>query len=207
MSYFTSRETDAYEDIENENNSQWDRIVFAILLVIFAGIGTYFLMQAKSYDNVSGYVLTKDFISNYCRRSQCRAQGLYSLFSAVIMLCPLVSSFTSKGKATRRTGMNLVMRVAIIVLLGVSLTGMSAFKTYIVLTNEPTVSMSTVADRYTRKSRRSSRRYYLKFSDGSRIKVSRSEYDNARIGEEYYIAYFDGTAVECFDADEYSLPG
>lgn len=207
MSYFTSRETDVYEDIENENNSQWDRIVFAILLVTFAGIGIYFLLQAKSYDNVTGYVLTKEFVSNYCRRSVCLAQGLYSIFSAVIMLCPLVSSFTTKGKATRRTGMNLVARVAIIVLLGLSLTGMSAYKTYKVLTNEPTVSISRVADRYTRKSRKSSRRYYLKFSDGSRIKVSRSEYDNARIGEEYYIAYFDGTAVECFDADEYSLPG
>lgn len=206
MNYYTNRETDVYEDIENENNSQWDRIVYAILLVIFAGIGIYFLLQAKSYDNVTGYVLTKEFISNYCRRSVCRAQGLYSLLSAVIMLCPLVSSFTTKGKATRRTGMNLVMRVAIIVLLGLSLTGMSAFKTYKVLTNEPTVSISTVADRYTRKSRRSSRKYYLKFSDGSRIKVSRSEYDGARIGEEFYIAYFDEMAVECFDADSYSLP-
>ena len=58
---------------------------------------------------------------------------------------------------------------------------------------------------YTRRGR-SSRSYYFKFADGSKIKVSGNEYRSAHIGDTYYIAYFDGTAAECFNADSYSLP-
>lgn len=206
MNYYTNRETDTYEDIENEKKGNGFLIIFAILMVIFAGIGIYFLIQFKSYDHITGYTLTTEYVSNYCRKSQCLMQGCYSLISAIIMLISIISACTKKGRATRSTGMNLVIYVIAVAVIGFAFIFVSGYKTYKVLTNEPTVSSATIVDMHSRRGRRSGRSYYFKFSDGAHLRVSRNEYTHANIGDEYYIAYFDGMAVECFDADTYSLP-
>ena len=263
-----------YDSIEEklekkeENKKKCVLIIFAIFLVIFACIGICFLLQAHFYDNITGYVLTNKYARDYCRRSQCLRQGIYSLHSAFLVLFSIIYFYTKKEVEPGRidpklliyiaaiaiTGISytcictsdfcsldqhllhafwillvalavlmrsldhfypisIVTYVAAIVLLGSAFTGISAYKTYKVLTGEPTVEAVILTDKRSTHIRKGGTHYDLIFSNNSSCMVSRSEFYQANIGDEYYIAGFDYTFADLeltfvykFDADTYSLP-
>lgn len=218
--------------------------------------------------NLTGYVLTNKYVRDYCRRSQCLRQGIYSLHSAFLLLISIIYFFTKKEKEPGRidpkllvyiatiaaTGISymcistsdycsldqhllhsfwillvafavlmrsldrfypirIVTYVAAIVLLGSAFTGISAYKTYKVLTSEPTMEAAILTDKESHYVKRDCTHYDLIFSNNSSCRVSRSEFYQANIGDEYYIAGFDYTFADLeltfvyrFDADKYSLP-
>lgn len=204
MILYSDKGKEVYDDNINSAPKYWPIIVFAILMVIFAGIGIYFIMKFKSYDNITGYVLTTEYVSSYCRKTACLQQGMFSCVASLMMLLTIASEFSKRSRATRAGGKVLAIYVAGMILICLILTGYPAIKTYKVMTNEPEISTAQITDMYERRGRSTS--YYFKFSDGSKLSVSRNEYRNANYGDTYYIAYFGGKAVECFDADTYSLP-
>lgn len=207
MISYTNNGKEVYDDNTNSAPKYWPIIVFAISMVIFAGIGIYFIMKFKSYDNITGYVLTTEYVSSYCRKTACLQQGIFSCVASLMMLLTIASEFSKKGRATRAKrakGIGLVVYMAGTVLICLILIGFPALKTYKVMTNEPEISTAQITDIYERRGRSTS--YYFKFSDGSKLSVSRNEYRNANYGDTYYIAYFGGKAVKCFNSYTYSLP-
>lgn len=204
MISYTNNGKEVYDDNINSAPKYWPIIVFAILMVIFAGIGIYFIMKFRSYDNITGYVLTTEYVSSYCRKTACLQQGMFSCVASLMMLLTIASEFSKRRRATRAGGKVLAIYVAGMILICLILTGYPAIKTYNVMTNEPEISTAQITDIYERRGRSTS--YYFKFSDGSKLSVSRSEYRNANYGDTYYIAYFGGKAVECFNSYTYSLP-
>ena len=80
------------------------------------------------------------------------------------------------------------------------------------LTNEPTVEAVTIKEKYFTHHKGSGTHYYFSFSNSCRTGVSKREFYQAHVGDEYYIAYYestiagwDNTYVYKFDADTYSL--
>lgn len=149
------------------------------------------------------------YTSDYCTIDQKLYYGIL-----ILLVAFEIFGYNLTINQERYVTKSIVMYLIATIIFVLSFTGISAYKTYIVLTNEPTVSISTVADRYTRRSHKSIiRRYYLKFSDGRHCRVLRSEFYQAHVGDEYYIAYYestiagwDNTYVYKFDASTYSLP-
>ena len=204
MILYSDKGKEVYDDNINSAPKYWPIIVFAILMVLFAGIGIYFIMKFRSYDNITGYVLTTEYVSSYCRKTACIQQGIFSCVASFMMLLTIASWFSKRNMATRARGIALAIYMAGTILICLILTGFPALNTYKVMTNEPEISTAQITDIYERRGRRTS--YYFKFSDGSKLSVSRNEYMNANYGDTYYIAYFGGKAVECFNAYTYSLP-
>ena len=204
MILYSDKGKEVYDDNINSAPKYWPIIVFAILMVLFAGIGIYFIMKFKSYDNITGYVLTTEYVSSYCRKTACLKQGMFSCVASLMMLLTIASEFSKRSRATRAGGKALAIYMAGTILICLILTGFPALKTYKVMTNEPEISTAQITDMYSRRGRSTS--YYFKFSDGSKLSVSRNEYMNANCGDTYYIAYFGGKAVKCFNPYTYSLP-
>ena len=204
MILYSDKGKEVYDDNINSAPKYWPIIVFAILMALFAGIGIYFIMKFRSYNNITGYVLTTEYVSSYCRKIACLQQGMFSCVASLMMLLTIASEFSKRSRATRAGGKVLAIYVAGMILICLILTGYPAIKTYNVMTNEPEISTAQITDIYERRGRRTS--YYFKFSDGSNLSVSYNEYSNANYGDTYYIAYFGGKAVKCFNPYTYSLP-
>ena len=204
MILYSDKGKEVYDDNINSAPKYWHIIVFAILMVLFAGIGIYFIMKFRSYDNITGYVLTTEYVSSYCRKTACLQQGIFSCVASLMMLLTIASEFSKRSRATRAGGKALAFYMAGMILICLILIGFPALKTYKVMTNEPEISTAQITDMYERRGRSTS--YYFKFSDGSNLSVSYNEYSNANCGDTYYIAYFGGKAVKCFNSYTYSLP-
>ena len=205
MNYYTNRETDICEDNRYGKPERWHLIVFAILAVILAGVGVYFFMKYRSYDYATGYVLTKEFVSGHCRRTQCMEQVISSSMAAIFMFLPVISECSKINRTARPRGKGLMIYVAVMILISLIISGIPAHKTYVALTKEPTLRAEQITRKYSRSSK-GSRNYYFEFSNGSNLSVSYNEYRSANYGDTYYIAYFGDTAIDCFDANTYSLP-
>ena len=133
-------------------------------------------------------------------------------------ICILIVAFIIFGynlifNQERYVAKSIVMHLIATVIFVLSFTGISAYKTYKVLTNEPTVEAVTITDKSSYDFSRGHTSYSFKFSNGRHCRVSRSEFWQAHVGEEYYIAYYestidgwDNTYVYKFDASTYSLP-
>lgn len=148
------------------------------------------------------------YTSDYCTIDQKLYYGILILLVAFIILGYSLT-FNQERYVTKSIVMHLIATIIIVL----SFTGISAYKTYIVLTNEPTVEAVTITDKYSHHFHRVPTYYSFKFSNGRHCRVLRSEFWQAHVGEEYYIAYYestiagwDNTYVYKFDANTYCLP-
>ena len=163
-------------------------IVEVILLILFVGAGIYFLRQYLAYVKIGGTVLTGLFVKSRCRKGQCFTQSLTAFFAAFGILTLILW----KSTATYMIVLCLILAL------------FPAYKTYLVFTNEPDIHRAHITNMYCAPGRKR-QHYSLKFSDESKLSVTQREYMKAYIGKTYYIVCFGGIALECFDADTYSL--
>ena len=148
------------------------------------------------------------YTSDYCTIDQKLYYGI-----CILLVAFIIFSYNLTFNQERYVTKSIVMHLIATVIFVLSFTGISAYKTYIVLTNEPTVEAVTITDKHSYHFRRAPTSYSFKFSNGRHCRVSRREFWQAHVGDEYYIAYYeneiagwDNTYVYKFDADTYSLP-
>ena len=148
------------------------------------------------------------YTSDYCTIDQKLYYGIFILLVAFILF-----GYNLTFNQERYVTKSIVGYLIAIVIFILSFNGISAYKTYIVLSNEPTVEAATITDKYSYHFRRTATSYYFKFSNGRHCRVLRSEFYQEHVGEEYYIAYYestiagwDNTYVYKFDASTYRLP-
>lgn len=182
--------------------------IFAIFLAIFVAIGIFFVVLVISYGNITGNILTSKYVSDYCRKDLCVNQMIANFFSAFVIWIAVIYEWASQTCDKRPNNMPILWKVVLVLIICLGFSCLDTYKTFKVFSSEPVISTAQISDKYTKASpsRRGSKRYYFKFSDGSKYKTTSEEYEEANIGDTYYIAYFGGTAVQIFDADEYSLP-
>ena len=184
--------------------------IYAIFLVIFAVGGVFFLAQVIFYGNITGNVLSTRFVRDYCRKDLCVNQMIANFFSAFVIWYAIIYEWSSQNSDKKPDNIPLLPKVILVLIICLGFSCIDTYMTIKVFSSEPVISTAQVSDKYTKPSLSRggrTRRYYFKFSDGAKYKTTSEEYEEANIGDTYYIAYFGGTAVEIFDADEYSLPG
>ena len=151
------------------------------------------------------------YTSDYCTIDQKLYYGI-----PILLVAFIIFGYNLTFNQERYVAKSIVMHLIATIIFVLSFTGISAYKTYIVLTNEPAVEAVTITDKYYYHSifrYTVGSDYSFEFSNGRHCRVLRSEFYQAHVGEEYYIAYYestiagwDNTYVYRFDASTYSLP-
>lgn len=209
MKYDTIKNMTVYTEHDEVPKDYRAVKIYAIFLVIFAVVGVYFLLWFNSIDYVTGNVLTTEYVKDYCRKDQCGMQMFANFMAAVVMLFCIIYELIVQVSNKRRDRGSFVPRVALIVGICLIFTCLGISKTLKSFESEPVITTAQISEKYTKTSHSRhghTTRYFLKFSGGTKYAVTYTEYNEANIGDTYYIAYFGGTAVKIFDADEYSLP-
>ena len=78
--------------------------------------------------------------------------------------------------------------------------------TLALLTKEPNIIRCEVESTYEEESRDGKARYYIVYVSGGRTEVSRTAYDAADPGDQYYLLYYGNKHIKTYDASVYALP-
>lgn len=196
-------------------------ILFAIQFAIALAVGIFFLIKYRAIPAASGHVLTDEFIRSDCTRSVYRLHYWYSFLSAFIgslgvLLEVFMIHIAGLPRRNRpRTRLQLdkeqsarfrsVITPIAMLIVSVFVFIIPWADTLALLTQEPDIIRCEVESKYEEESRDGKARYYIVYVSGGRTKVSRTAYDAADPGDQYYLVYYGSRHIKTYDASVYSL--
>ncbi|SMC77969.1 hypothetical protein SAMN06296952_2735 [Oscillospiraceae bacterium] len=197
-------------------------ILFAIHFAVALTVGIVFLIKYRAIPEAGGYVLTDEFIRSDCTRSVYLLHYWLSYLSAFIgsigILTEVLSiRFAGIPRRNRpRTSLQIrrehrarfrsVITPIAMLILSVFVFIIPWADTLALLTQEPNIIRCEVESKYEEESRDGKARYYIVYVSGRRTKVSRTAYDAADPGNQYYLVYYGNKHIKTYDASVYALP-
>lgn len=197
-------------------------ILFAIQFAVALAVGILFLIKYRAIPEADGYVLTNEFIRSDCTRSVYRLHYWYSFLSAFIgslgvlleVLMIRIAGLPRRNRPRTRLQLNkehsarfrsVITPIAMLIL-SVFVFIIPWADTLALLTQEPNIIRCEVESKYEEESRDGKARYYIVYVSGGRTKVSRTAYDAADPGDQYYLVYYGNKHIKTYDASVYALP-
>lgn len=196
-------------------------ILFAIQFIAALAIGIFFLVKYRTIPAASGHVLTDEFIRIDCTRSVYRLHYWYCFLSAFIGSIGILTEVLSirlaeiprrnrprtslQIRREHRARFKSVITPIAMLIVTVFILIFPWADTLALLTKEPNIIRCEVESKYEEESCDGKARYYIVYVSGGRTKVSRTAYDAADPGDQYYLVYYGSRHIRTYNASTYSL--
>lgn len=197
-------------------------ILFASLFAVALAVGILFLIKYRAIPEADGYVLTNEFIRSDCTRSVYRLHYCYCFLSALIGSIGILTEVLSirlaeiprrnrprtslQIRREHRARFKSVITPIAMLIVTVFILIFPWADTLALLTKEPNIIRCEVESKYEEESRDGKARYYIVYVNGGRTKVSRTVYDAADPGDQYYLVYYGNKHIKTYDTSVYALP-